>query len=155
MDAYDKKILALLQADGTLTVADIAGRVGLSTTPCWRRIRNLESEGYIAKRIVLLDAAKINCGVTVFVRLRTRHHDQAWLERFARAIRDIEEVVEVHRLSGDVDYLLKVMVPSIGGYDSVYKRLIEAIDLDDVSSSFVMETLKETTELPLGHVAEA
>ncbi len=140
MDAYDKKILALLQADGTLTVADIAGRVGLSTTPCWRRIRNLESEGYIAKRIVLLDAAKINCGVTVFVRLRTRHHDQAWLERFARAIRDIEEVVEVHRLSGDVDYLLKVMVPSIGGYDSVYKRIIEAIDLDDVSSSFVMET---------------
>ena len=152
MDCYDKKILALLQTDGTLTVAEIAAAVGLSSTPCWRRIRNLEAEGFIAKRIVLLDAEKINCGVTVFVRLRTRHHDQAWLERFAGAIRDIEEVIEVHRLAGDVDYLLKVMVPSIAGYDSVYKRLIEAIDLDDVSSSFVMETLKETTQLPLGHV---
>ncbi len=152
MDGYDKKILALLQADGNLTVAEIAAAVGLSSTPCWRRIRNLEAEGFIAKRIVLLDAEKINCGVTVFVRLRTRHHDQAWLERFAGAIRNIEEVIEVHRLAGDVDYLLKVMVPSIAGYDSVYKRLIEAIDLDDVSSSFVMETLKETTQLPLGHV---
>ena len=152
MDCYDKKILALLQTDGTLTVAEIAAAVGLSSTPCWRRIRNLEAEGFIAKRIVLLDAEKINCGVTVFVRLRTRHHDQAWLERFAGAIRDIEEVIDVHRLAGDVDYLLKVMVPSIAGYDSVYKRLIEAIDLDDVSSSFVMETLKETTQLPLGHV---
>ena len=152
MDGYDKKILALLQADGTLTVAEIAAAVGLSSTPCWRRIRNLEAEGFIAKRIVLLNAEKINCGVTVFVRLRTRHHDQAGLERFAGAIRDIEEVIEVHRLAGDVDYLLKVMVPSIAGYDSVYKRLIEAIDLDDVSSSFVMETLKETTQLPLGHV---
>ena len=152
MDGYDKKILALLQADGTLTVAEIAAAIGLSTTPCWRRIRNLEAEGFIAKRIVLLDAEKINCGVTVFVRLRTRHHDQTWLERFAEAIQDIEEVIEVHRLAGDVDYLLKVMVPSIAGYDSVYKRLIEAIDLDDVSSSFVMETLKATTELPLGYV---
>ncbi len=152
MDVFDKKILALLQADATLTVADIAGRIGLSTTPCWRRVRGLEARGYIARRIALLDPDKINCGVTVFVRLRTRHHEQTWLERFAEAIRDIEEVVEVHRLAGDVDYLLKVVVPSIAGYDAVYKRLIEAIDLDDVSSSFVMETLKATTELPLGYV---
>lgn len=152
MDVFDKKILALLQADATLTVADIAGRIGLSTTPCWRRVRGLEARGYIARRIALLDPEMINCGVTVFVRLRTRHHEQAWLERFAEAIRDIEEVVEVHRLAGDVDYLLKVVVPSIAGYDAVYKRLIEAIDLDDVSSSFVMETLKATTELPLGSV---
>lgn len=152
MDDFDKKILALLQADATLTVGEIAERIGLSTTPCWRRVRGLEARGYITRRIALLDAEKINCGVTVFVRLRTRHHEEDWLARFAEAIRDIEEIVEVHRLAGDIDYLLKVVVPSIAGYDAVYKRLIEAIDLDDVSSSFVMETLKATTELPLGYV---
>lgn len=152
MDRFDRKILAALQEDATLSVADIADRVGLSSTPCWRRIQKLEKDGVIRRRVALLDAEKLNVGVTVFVSVRTSHHTVAWLERFARAVAEIDEIVEVYRMSGDVDYLLRIVVPDIAGYDAVYKRLISAVDLTDVSSGFAMERMKDTTALPLHYL---
>ncbi|MEQ8393919.1 Lrp/AsnC family transcriptional regulator [Thalassobaculum sp.] len=152
MDDLDRKILTLLQVDADLALADIAERVGLSTTPCWRRIQNLEKAGVIRARVALLDAAKINLGVTVFVRIRTNRHDLEWLELFARAIADIPEIVEVYRMSGDIDYVLKVVVPDITSYDAIYKQLIGSVPMMDVSSNFAMEEIKLTTALPLTYV---
>lgn len=152
MDDIDRKILAILQEDASLPVAEIAERVGISTSPCWRRIQKLEADGVIRKRVALLDGDKLNVGVTVFVALRTNRHDMAWLERLAAAVADIPEVVEFYRMSGDVDYLLKVVVPDIAAYDAVYKRLIRRVSLTDVSSSFAMEQIKYTTALPLSYV---
>jgi Lrp/AsnC family transcriptional regulator len=152
MDMLDQKILNLLQEDATLSVAEIGERVGLSTTPCWRRIQNLEKAGIIQGRVTLLDAEKLNVGVTVFVAIRTNQHSLDWLEKFAAAVSKLPEVVEFYRMSGDVDYLLRVVVPDIAGYDAVYKRLISAVDLSDVSSSFAMEKIKSTTALPLTYV---
>ena len=149
MDDLDRKILSLLQRDSTLVVADIAEQVGLSTTPCWRRIQNLEKAGVIRARVALLDPDKLNVGVTVFVRVKTSQHNYEWLESFAKAVAEIDEVVEFYRMSGDIDYLLRVVVPDIASYDAVYKRLIQAADLSDVSSSFAMEQIKFTTALPL------
>ncbi len=149
MDRIDRKILQLLQADATLPVAGIAEQVGLSTTPCWRRIQNLEKAGVIERRVALLDAEKLNCGVTVFVHLRTSHHDHDWLEKFSAAVLRMDEVVEFYRMSGEIDYLLRIVVPDIASYDAVYKRLIKAAALSDVSSSFALETIKYTTALPL------
>ncbi len=149
MDRLDQKILQYLQTDASLPVAEIAERVGLSPTPCWRRIQNLEKAGVIKGRVALLDPEKLNVGVTVFVRLKTSQHNYDWLENFAKAVAEIDEVVEFYRLSGDVDYLLRIVVPDIAGYDAVYKRLIQAADLSDVSSSFAMETIKHTTALPV------
>lgn len=149
MDRIDRKILQLLQADATLPVAGIAEQVGLSTTPCWRRIQNLEKAGVIERRVALLDADKLNCGVTVFVHLRTSHHDHDWLEKFSAAVLRMDEVVEFYRMSGEIDYLLRIVVPDIASYDAVYKRLIKAAALSDVSSSFALETIKYTTALPL------
>lgn len=151
MDRVDKKILDQLQRDASLTVGEIAERVGLSTTPCWRRIQNLEKAGVIRARVALLDAAKLNVGVTVFVRLRTSRHDQEWLAGFAEAVAAMEEVVEFYRMSGDIDYLLRVVVPDIAGFDAVYKRLIGAASFSDVSSNFALEEIKYTTALPLGY----
>ncbi len=152
MDAIDRKILHCLQEDATLPAAEVASRVGLSATPCWRRIQNLEKAGVIRKRVALLDPALLNVGTTVFVRLKTSQHNEEWLDGFARAVAEIDEVVEFYRLSGDVDYLLRIVVPDIAAYDVVYKRLIKAADLADVSSSFAMETIKHTTALPLGYL---
>ena len=152
MDDVDRKILRCLQEDATLSLADIAFRVGLSATPCWRRIQKLEKEGVIRRRVALLDAEKLNVGTTVFVGLKTNQHNYQWLEKFSRAIAGIEEVVEFYRMSGDIDYLLRVVVPDIEGYDAVYKRIIQAADLSDVSSSFAMEKIKYTTALPLNYV---
>jgi Lrp/AsnC family transcriptional regulator len=149
VDRIDRKILQLLQADATLPVAGIAEQVGLSTTPCWRRIQNLEKAGVIERRVALLDADKLNCGVTVFVHLRTSHHDHDWLEKFSAAVLRMDEVVEFYRMSGEIDYLLRIVVPDIASYDAVYKRLIKAAALSDVSSSFALETIKYTTALPL------
>ena len=149
MDSIDLKILEILQNDATLPIAEIAERVGLSTTPCWRRIRNLEKAGIVRRRVALLDREKLNLGVTVFVRLKVSQHDESWLAGFAAAVAQIEEVVEFYRMSGDIDYLLKVVVPDIPAYDAIYKRLIEAAELAEVSSSFVMEEIKSTTAVPL------
>jgi Lrp/AsnC family transcriptional regulator len=149
MDRYDYAILDLLQRDATLSLAEIAERVKLSPTPCWLRIQRLESEGVIRRRVALLDAQQLNVGVTVYVAIRTSQHNQEWFKRFAAAISSIPEVMEFYRVTGDVDYLLKVVVPDIAGYDAVYKKMISRIELEDVSSSFAMEQLKYTTELPL------
>jgi Lrp/AsnC family transcriptional regulator len=149
LDIFDKKILTLLQQDASMPVSDIAEKVGLSTTPCWRRIRNLESSGVIKGRVAVLDAAKINAGVTVFVGIKAGRHAADWLEAFAAAVRSIDEVMEVYRLSGEIDYLLKIVVPDIAAYDDVYKRLIARADFADVSSFFAMEEIKATTALPL------
>ena len=151
MDRIDKKILDCLQTDATLPVGDIAERVGLSATPCWRRIRNLEKAGIIQRRVALLDPEKLNLGITVFVALKTSQNNYEWLENFADAVSGIDEVVEFYRMSGDTDYLLRIVVPDIAGYDAVYKRLIQAADLSDVSSSFAMERIKYTTALPLDY----
>jgi Lrp/AsnC family transcriptional regulator len=149
MDKTDRAILAILQRDASLSVADVAAQVHLSATPCWRRIQKLEEQGYITRRVALLDPAKLNLGVTVFVSVRTSHHSEAWFQKFHRVVTAIPEVVEFYRMSGDVDYLLRIVVPDIQRYDWVYKQLIKGTDLFDVSSSFAMEQLKLTTELPL------
>ena len=151
MDEFDKKILTLLQADASLSNSDIAERVGLSPTPCWRRIRIMEEAGIIKRRVAVLDRQKLNVGVTVFVSVRTNRHHQEWLDKFSEVVGSIPEVVEFYRMAGDVDYLLRVVVPDIAAYDGVYKRLIEQIDLFDVSSSFAMEELKWTTAVPLSY----
>jgi Lrp/AsnC family transcriptional regulator len=153
MDRLDRKILRLLQEDATLAVADIAKKVGLSTTPCWRRIQKLEEEGVIRRRVAVLDPAKINARVTVFVSIRTNSHSHEWLRRFSEVIHDFPEVIEFYRMSGDVDYLLRVVVPDIGAYDAFYKKLISRINLTDVSSSFAMGQIKYTTALPLEFVS--
>ena len=151
MDQIDRKILAALQEDAGRPVADIAAAVGLSQSPCWRRIQKLEVDGVIQRRVALLDPAKLNVGVTVFVAVRTSRHDLDWIETFARAVTDIPEVVEFYRMSGEVDYLLRVVVPDIAAFDAVYKRLIARVPLSDVTSSFAMEQIKYTTALPLDY----
>jgi Lrp/AsnC family transcriptional regulator len=153
LDAIDIKILDLLQRDCTVSVADIGKEVGLSTTPCWRRIQKLEQEGVIRSRLALLDPKKVNVGVTVFVAITTSEHNLEWLNRFHEVVRDFPEVVEAYRMSGQVDYLLRVTVPDIESYDRFYKKLIDRIPLSDVSSSFAMEQIKYTTALPLGYAA--
>jgi len=151
MDETDRKILSCLQEDSGMPVAKIARRVGLSSSPCWRRIQKLEESGVIRGRVALLDSAALNLGVTVFVAVRTSHHDQRWLEEFANAVTEFPEVVEFYRMSGEIDYLLRVVVPDVAAYDHFYKRLIEKVDLSDVSSSFAMEEIKYTTALPLDY----
>jgi Lrp/AsnC family transcriptional regulator len=152
MDDIDIRILDCLQTDATLAVSEIARRVGLSTSPCWNRIQRLEAAGVIRARVALLDSVSLNVGVTAFVSVRTSNHNAAWFERFSQAVSSFPEVVEFYRMSGDVDYLLRVVVPDIRAYDEFYKRLIERIDLQDVSSSFAMEEIKYTTALPLTYV---
>lgn len=151
MDVIDRKILSCLQEDATLPIAEVADRVGLSATPCWRRIQALERDGVIERRVALLNPDKLNVGVTVFASVRTDEHNVAWLKKFAKAVTGIPEIVEVYRMSGEVDYLLRIVVPDIAGYDAIYKRLIASINLSDVSSSFAMERIKYTTALPLDY----
>lgn len=143
----------MLQDDARLTVAQIAARIHLSPTPVWRRIQRLEKVGVIVQRVTLLAPAALNVGVTVFVAIKTNQHNAAWAERFTKAVAALPEVVELYRMSGEVDYLLRVVVPDIAGYDAVYKKLIKSVDLIDVSSSFAMERLKYTTALPLHFAA--
>ena len=141
-----------LQEDASLSTAAVAQRVGLSTTPCWRRIQNLEKRGVIQRRVALLDREKLNCGVDVFVAIKTQQHNAKWFDAFAKVVDQFPEVVEFYRMSGDIDYLMRVVVPDIAAFDGFYKRLIQRIDLSDVSSSFAMERLKHTTALPLDYV---
>ncbi len=152
LDAVDRRILEQLQQDAELPLAQLAERVGLSPTPCWRRVQKLKEAGVIQRSVMLLDPRKLNVGVTVFVSVRTSNHSQAWLERFKAVVESIPEVVEFYRMSGDVDYLLRVVVPDIAAYDKVYKRLIADTHLADVSSSFAMEEIKFTTALPLDYL---
>lgn len=152
MDRIDLRILDLLQHNATLSTSDIAEAVGLSNTPCWRRIRNLEKEGVITRRVALLDRDQLNVGVDAFVAIRTDEHNKRWLDAFAKAVAAFPEVIELYRMSGEVDYLMRVVVPDLAAYDGFYLRLIREADLHDVSSSFAMERIKYTTALPLTYV---
>ena len=152
MDRMDRQILSVLQEDSTLPVADIARRVGLSTTPCWRRIQKMEEDHIIERRVVLLNPEKINVGVTVFVSIKTNQHNSEWLKRFSEVIVRYPEVVGFYRMSGQVDYLLKVVVPDIAAYDTFYQKLVSDIDIEDVSSAFAMERIKDTPQLPLDYI---
>lgn len=154
LDAFDLRILALLQEDASKPLAEIADAVGLSPTPCWRRIQKLEAEGYIRQRVALLDRDKLKAGVTVFIAVKTARHSMEWLERFHAAVHDLPEIVDFYRMSGDIDYLLKAYVCDIAAYDALYKKLIARIELSDVTSMFAMEELKSTTAIPLGFAAE-
>jgi Lrp/AsnC family transcriptional regulator len=149
MDAIDKKILTVLQDDAALSVAEIGSRVGLSSTPCWKRIQRLEADGIIQRRVALVDQDRIGLGVTVFVSVETGDHSQEWLGRFAKVVGAMPEVMEFYRMAGDVDYMLRVVVPDIAGYDAFYKRLIASVPLKNVTSRFAMEKIKSTTALPV------
>ena len=149
LDTIDWAILGVLQADASLPVHEVGERVGLSSNACWRRIRRLEDSGVIARRVALLDAEKLGLATTVFVAVRTQRHDPAWLKAFSRGVAEIDEISECHRMAGEVDYLLKIVVRDIAHYDRIYRKLIARVpDLADVSSSFSMEKLKATTALP-------
>ena len=149
MDAIDRKILAVLQKDASLSVAEIGNRVGLSSTPCWKRIQRLEADGVIQRRVAVVDQDKLGLGVTVFVSIETGDHSEDWLRRFAEMVSALPEVMEFYRMAGDVDYMLRVVVPDIPGYDAFYKRLIATVPLKNVTSRFAMEKIKSTTELPI------
>ena len=149
LDAIDRKLLDMLQLDCDTPIAELAAAVQLSTTPCWRRIQRMKDAGVITGNVALVDPKTVNVGVTVFVNIRTNQHSQAWFDRFQATMESIPEVVEFYRMSGDVDYLLRIVVPDIAAYDGVYKRLLAGTQLFDVSSSFAMEQLKFTTALPL------
>lgn len=152
MDSVDKAILARLQRNADTPVAEIAESVGLSPTPCWRRIKKLEESGVIRARVALADMAAMNLRLTAFVAVKTAQHNEAWLRSFAEKIRTIPEVVEVYRMSGEIDYLMKVVCPDMAQFDRIYKRLIAIADFSDIRSTFSMEELKYTTELPLDYV---
>ena len=149
MDAIDWKILKVVQDDASLSVAEIGSRVGLSSTPCWKRIQRLEADGVITKRVALVDPNKIGLGITVFVSIETGDHSQDWLAKFAETVSAMSEVMEFHRMAGDVDYMLRVVVPDIQGYDTFYKKLIGTVALKNVTSRFAMEKIKSTTALPI------
>ncbi|QLF94331.1 Lrp/AsnC family transcriptional regulator [Pseudomonas sp. ABC1] len=153
MDKFDRGILDLLQDDCVRSVAQIAERIGLGNTACWRRIQRLEELGVIRGRVALLDPRQLNVAVTVFAAIRTNQHNADWLEQFHASISTMEEVVDCYRMAGDTDYLLRIVIPDISGYDAVYKRLIGIPGITDVSSSFAMEQIKSTTRLPLHYLA--
>jgi Lrp/AsnC family transcriptional regulator len=152
VDAIDRKILAVLQENAALSVAEIGSRVGLSSTPCWKRIQKLEADGVIQKRVALVDQDRIGLNISVFVSIETGDHSQDWLERFAKTVTAMPEVMEFYRMAGDVDYMLRVVVPDIGGYDAFYKRLIATVPLKNVTSRFAMEKIKSTTALPIPEI---
>jgi Lrp/AsnC family transcriptional regulator len=148
MDVQDRKLLALMQADVSLSVGDLAERIGVSKSACWRRIQKLEASGVIKERVAILDPEKIGLPLTVYISVRTNQHNDKWATKFQQVTQAVPGVLEAYRMSGDLDYLIKVVVEDMPGYDRLYKKLIKA-DLFDVSSSFVMETIKQTTQLPL------
>lgn len=149
IDKKDRRILAVLQSDASLSMDVIAERVNLSRNACWRRIRMMEESGILKGRVALVDAAKVGLGQAVFVMIRIQRHDPDWLGQFQKVVRDMPEIVGAHRMSGELDYVLRVRVADVTGYDQFYQRLIARIPIADISASFVMEDLKDTTELPI------
>jgi len=149
MDAVDRKILAVVQEDASLSVAEVGQRVGLSSTPCWKRLQRLEADGVIMRRVALVNPDKLGLGITVFVSVETNDHSQEWLKRFAEVVGAMPEVMEFYRMAGDVDYMLRVVVPDMAGYDAFYKKLIGTVPLKNVTSRFAMERIKQTTALPI------
>ena len=154
MDAIDRKILAVVQQDASLSVAEIGQRVGLSSTPCWKRLQRLEADGVIMRKVALIDPEKLGLGITVFVSIETGDHSQDWLKRFAETVGAMPEVMEFYRMAGDVDYMLRVVVPDIAGYDTFYKKLIATVPLKNVTSRFAMERIKSTTALPIAETRQ-
>ncbi len=148
MDKTDRKLLSHMQGDASLSVGELADRIGISKSACWRRIQKLEADGTIRKQVTLLDPAALGVPLTVFISVRTNQHNQQWAENFKRVVEGIPGVLEVYRMGGEIDYLIKAAVEDMPGYDRLYQDLIKA-DLFDVSASFVMEELKQTTELPI------
>lgn len=151
MDAIDKGILAHLQRNAATPIGEIAESVGLSPTPCWRRVKKLEEDGVIRRRVALADKAALNLNLTAFISIKAARHDEQWLQKFAKGVRAIPEVIELHRMSGEIDYLMKVVCPDMARFDQVYKKLISVAEFSDVTSTFSMEELKYTTELPLDY----
>ncbi|WP_432473041.1 Lrp/AsnC family transcriptional regulator [Amphritea sp. HPY] len=150
MDNTDKRILNLLQADSTLSMSELAAQVNLSTTPCWKRVKRLEDEGIIKARVALVDSAKVELGVSVFVHIKTQRHDSEWLDHFAATVSSFDEVVECYRMAGEWDYLLRIVAKDIESFDRFYKKLVNQVGgLSDVTSSFAMEEIKSTTRLPI------
>ena len=149
IDDVDRKILKILQADATTSLEAIAERLSVSVNTCWRRGRRLEEDGIIQGRVAICDPDQLGVGQVVFVAIRTSDHSSDWLENFAQTVIDIPEVLEFYRMAGDVDYMLKVAVGSVSEYDRVYKSLISKIEVGDVSATFAMECIKNTTELPV------
>lgn len=149
MDGVDRKLLELLQGDATLSIAQLAERVGLSTTPCWKRIQKLEAKGVIARRVALVDPERVGVGLTVFVGVEAGEHTPAWLERFSAGVAAMPEVMALYRMAGDIDYLLHVAVADMAEFDALYKRLIDVAPMKNVSSRFAMERMKYTTVYPL------
>jgi Lrp/AsnC family transcriptional regulator len=149
MDHTDLKILAILQEDASLSVAEVANRVNLSQTPAWRRIQRLEERGVIERRVAILNPESIGLGLSVFVEIETGDHSAEWLQRFAAAVSEMPEVMEVYRMAGDVDYLLRIAISDMAAYDRFYKKLIELVPLKNVTSRFAMERVKSTTAYPL------
>jgi Lrp/AsnC family transcriptional regulator len=148
IDPMDRMILAELQRDGTLSVDQLSERVSLSRNACWRRVKLMEEAGIITGRVALVDAEKLGFGLSVFILIRTTHHEPEWLKKFRDAVSSIPEIIGVYRMSGDLDYVLRARVPDVKAYDRLYQRLIAKVPLSDVSASFVMEEIKETMELP-------
>jgi Lrp/AsnC family transcriptional regulator len=155
LDAIDRKILTVLQHDASLSVAEIGDRVGLSSTPCWKRIQRLEADGVITKRVALVDQDKIGLGLSVFVSIESGDHSEAWLKTFADAVSAMPEVIEFYRMAGDVDYMLRVVVADMRAYDVFYKRLISTVPLKNVTSRFAMEKIKSVTALPVPPLSAA
>lgn len=150
MDSLDRHILSILQRDATIVLKDLADAVNLSTTPCWKRVKKLEEAGYIKSRVALLDPEKLGLGLSVFVQLKTQRHDTQWLEQFAQTVMQYEEVMELYRMAGEWDYMLRLVVTDMAAYDRFYKKLISSTEgLSTITSSFAMEQLKYTTALPL------
>ena len=152
MDDIDKKILSLLQINADIPVAELSKKVNLSSTPCWLRINKLYKQGYIKKKVAVIDREKINLSIVAFVQIRTSQHNMIWSKKFIEGVKEMDEVVEFYRLSGTTDYLLKVLVPSIDKFDEFYKKLTDKVDLSDVTTSFSMEELKQTSNLPLHYI---
>jgi Lrp/AsnC family transcriptional regulator len=152
MDAIDRKILDLLQADASVPIATIAEKVGMSTAPCWRRIRKLEEDGVIVRRVALLSRRKANVPMTVFVSVKAPRHAVEWLQAFRKLIAGIPEIVEAWRLTGEADYQLRIVVPDIETYDLVYQRMISRLEFSDISSAIAMEEMKYTTAIPTNYI---
>lgn len=154
MDNTDYKILAILQEDASLSVAEISSRVNLSQTPCWRRIQKLEEQGVIERRVAIVNPDAIGLGLSIFVEIETGDHSAEWLQRFEQAVSDMPEAMEVYRMAGDVDYLLRIVVSDMAAYDAFYRRLIELVPLKNVTSRFAMERVKSTTAYPMPLAAQ-
>ena len=155
MNEIDKKILSILQANADIPIAALSKKVNLSATPCWARINKLYKQGYIKKKVAIVDRFKINLPVVAFVQVRTNQHNMLWSKQFIKAVKEMEEVVEFYRLSGTVDYIFKVLVPSIEKYNEFYKKLTDKVDFSEVTSSFSMEEIKYTNSLTLNYTDES